>query len=78
MKRPFELHMQSENWSRASRRAQLFQSDLAQIGINLKIVGNIWSNLTTQRRQARHHARHVDPLGQHLLRRSRELGRPDV
>src|SRR4029453_3190157 len=27
---------------------QLFQSDLAQIGINLKVVGNIWSNLTTQ------------------------------
>ena len=29
------------------RRAQLFQSDLAQIGINLKIVGDTWANITT-------------------------------
>ena len=46
MKRPFELHVQSEN-EQSVQGAQLFQADLAQIGINLKVVGNIWSNLTT-------------------------------
>src|SRR5260370_26447591 len=46
MKRPFELHVQSEN-EQSVQGAQLFQSDLVQIGINLKVVGNIWSNLTT-------------------------------
>jgi peptide/nickel transport system substrate-binding protein len=46
MKRPVELHVQSEN-EQSVQGAQLFQSDLAQIGINLKVVGNIWSNLTT-------------------------------
>lgn len=46
MKRPLELHVQSEN-EQSVQGAQLFQSDLAQIGINLKVVGNIWSNLTT-------------------------------
>jgi peptide/nickel transport system substrate-binding protein len=45
MKRPIELHVQSEN-EQSVQGAQLFQSDLAQIGINLKVVGNIWSNLT--------------------------------
>lgn len=45
MKRPIELHVQSEN-EQSVQGAQLFQSDLAQLGINLKIVGNIWSNLT--------------------------------
>lgn len=47
MKRQFELHVQSEN-EQSVQGAQLFQADLAQIGINLKVVGNIWSNLTTQ------------------------------
>jgi peptide/nickel transport system substrate-binding protein len=46
MKRPIELHVQSEN-EQSVQGAQLFQSDLAQIGINVKVVGNIWSNLTT-------------------------------
>ncbi len=46
MKRPIELHVQSEN-EQSVQGAQLFQADLAQIGINLKVVGNIWSNLTT-------------------------------
>ncbi|MCF8532241.1 MAG: ABC transporter substrate-binding protein [Reyranella sp.] len=45
MKRPVELHVQSEN-EQSVQGAQLFQSDLAQIGINMKVVGNIWSNLT--------------------------------
>ena len=46
MKRPIELHVQSEN-EQSVQGAQLFQSDLAQIGINLKVVGSIWSTLTT-------------------------------
>jgi peptide/nickel transport system substrate-binding protein len=46
MKRAFEIHVQSEN-EQSVQGAQLFQSDLAQIGINMKVVGNIWSNLTT-------------------------------
>ena len=46
MRRAFEIHVQSEN-EQSVQGAQLFQSDLAQIGINLKVVGNIWSNLTT-------------------------------
>jgi peptide/nickel transport system substrate-binding protein len=46
MKRPLELHVQSEN-EQSVQGAQLFQSDLAQIGINLKVVGSIWSTLTT-------------------------------
>ncbi|MDR3536122.1 MAG: ABC transporter substrate-binding protein, partial [Acetobacteraceae bacterium] len=45
MKRPIELHVQSEN-DQSVQGAQLFQSDLAEIGINLKVVGDIWSNLT--------------------------------
>src|SRR5216684_5158075 len=46
MKRAFEVHVQSEN-EQSVQGAQLFQSDLAQIGINLKVVGSIWSTLTT-------------------------------
>ena len=46
MKRPIEIHVQSEN-EQSVQAAQLFQSDLAQIGINLKVVGDIWSNITT-------------------------------
>jgi peptide/nickel transport system substrate-binding protein len=45
MKRPIELHVQSEN-EQSVQGAQVFQSDLAQIGINLKVVGDIWGNLT--------------------------------
>lgn len=45
MKRPFEIHVQSEN-DQALQSGQLFQSDLAQIGINLKVVGGVWGNLT--------------------------------
>ena len=45
MKRPIELHVQSEN-EQSVQGAQLFQSDLAELGINLKVVGDIWSNLT--------------------------------
>ena len=77
MKRPIEFHVQSEN-EQSVQAAQLFQSNLAELGINLKIVGDIWSNLTADRAQAGDHARHVGALDQHLLRRSRELGRTDV
>src|SRR5262249_50353430 len=45
MKRMIEIHVQSEN-EQSVQSAQLFQSDLAQIGINAKVVGNVWSNLT--------------------------------
>ncbi len=45
MKRPFEIHVQSDN-DQALQSGQLFQSDLAQIGINLKVVGGVWGNLT--------------------------------
>jgi peptide/nickel transport system substrate-binding protein len=44
MKRVFELHVQSEN-EQCVQSAELFQADLAQIGINLKVVGDIWPNL---------------------------------
>ncbi len=46
MKRPIELHVQPE-LEQTVQAAQLFQSDLAPIGINLKVVGSIWSTLTT-------------------------------
>lgn len=45
MKRPMEIHVQSEN-DQAVQSAQLFQSDLAQIGVNVKVVGGVWANLT--------------------------------
>jgi len=45
MKRAFEIHVQSEN-EQSVQGAQLFQADLAQIGITLKVVGSIWSTLT--------------------------------
>jgi peptide/nickel transport system substrate-binding protein len=50
MKRPIEIHIQSEN-EQCAQAAQLFQSNLAELGINLKIVGDIWSNLTQNARK---------------------------
>ncbi len=44
MKRPLEIHVQSEN-DQSVQAAQVFQSDLATIGINLEVVGDTWSNL---------------------------------
>jgi peptide/nickel transport system substrate-binding protein len=44
MKRPVEIHVQSEN-DQSVQSAQLFQSNLAEIGINAKVVGDTWSNL---------------------------------
>ncbi len=46
MKRAVELHIQSEN-DLAVQAAQMFQSDLAEIGINLKVVPDTWANLIT-------------------------------
>ncbi|MEA2738034.1 MAG: peptide/nickel transport system substrate-binding protein [Acetobacteraceae bacterium] len=46
MKRPIELHMQSEN-DLAVQSAQMFQSDLSEIGINLKVVPDTWANMIT-------------------------------
>ena len=46
MKRAVELHVQSEN-DQSVQAAQLFQSDLAEIGINMKVVGDTWANITT-------------------------------
>jgi peptide/nickel transport system substrate-binding protein len=42
--------VQSEN-EQSVQAAQLFQSNLAGLGINLKIVGDIWSNLTQSARK---------------------------
>ncbi|MBV8406593.1 MAG: ABC transporter substrate-binding protein [Alphaproteobacteria bacterium] len=46
MKRPIEIHVQTEN-EQSVQGAQLFQADLAQLGINLKVVGDTWPNLTS-------------------------------
>jgi peptide/nickel transport system substrate-binding protein len=50
MKRPIEFHVQSEN-EQSVQGVQLFQSNLAELGINVKIVGDIWSNLTQSARK---------------------------
>ena len=75
--RPIQIHIQSQ-LEQTNQAAQLFQSDLAQIGVNLKIISDTWANITTNTAKAEVDARPVDPLGLDLLRRSRELGRPDV
>jgi peptide/nickel transport system substrate-binding protein len=49
--RPVQLHIQ-EALAQTSQAAQLFQSSLAEIGINLKIVNDTWPNLTTSTSQA--------------------------
>ena len=75
--RPIQIHIQSQ-LEQTNQAAQLFQSDLAQVGVNLKIVTDTWANITTNTAKAEVHARPVDPLGLDLLRRSGELGRADV
>lgn len=50
MKRPIEMHVQSEN-EQSVQAAQLLQSNLAEIGVNLKVVGDIWSNMTQMTRK---------------------------
>ncbi len=44
VKRPIELHVQSEN-DQSVQAAQMFQSDLAGIGVNLKVVPDTWANM---------------------------------
>ncbi len=51
MHRPIELHIQSE-LDQTNQAAQLFQSDLASIGVNLKVVGDTWANMTTNTSKA--------------------------
>jgi peptide/nickel transport system substrate-binding protein len=46
LKRPIELHVQSEN-DQSVQAAQMFQSDLQEIGINLKVVPDTWANMTS-------------------------------
>jgi peptide/nickel transport system substrate-binding protein len=46
IKRPVEMHIQSEN-DIAVQAAQLYQSNLAEIGINLKVVPDTWANMIT-------------------------------
>ena len=44
--RAVQVHIQTQ-LEQTNQAAQLLQSELAQIGINLKIVGDTWANLTT-------------------------------
>ncbi len=44
--RPVEIHIQQQ-LEQTTQAAQLFQSDLASIGINLKIINDTWANITT-------------------------------
>ena len=46
MRRPIELYVQSEN-EQSVQGAQVFQADLASLGINLKIVPSTWAAITT-------------------------------
>ncbi len=46
MKRPIQIHIQN-TLEQTNQAAQLFQSDLAQVGVNLKIITDTWANMTT-------------------------------
>jgi peptide/nickel transport system substrate-binding protein len=49
--RPIQIHIQSQ-LEQTNQAAQLLQSDLAQIGINLKIISDTWANITTNTSKA--------------------------
>ncbi len=49
--RPIQMHIQSQ-LEQTNQAAQLLQSDLAQIGVNLKIVSDTWANITTNTAKA--------------------------
>ena len=49
--RPIQIHTQSQ-LEQTNQAAQLFQSDLAQIGVNLKIISDTWANITTNTAKA--------------------------
>lgn len=51
MHRPIEIHIQ-EQLEQTTQAAQLFQSDLASLGVNLKIVNDTWANITTSTAKA--------------------------
>jgi peptide/nickel transport system substrate-binding protein len=46
MTRPIQIHIQSQ-LEQTNQAAQLLQSDLAQIGLNVKIISDTWANITT-------------------------------
>lgn len=46
LRAPIEIHIQ-EALEQTTQAAQLYQSTLAEAGINLKIVNDTWANLTT-------------------------------
>jgi peptide/nickel transport system substrate-binding protein len=49
--RPIQIHIQSQ-LEQTNQAAQLLQSDLAQIGLNVKIVSDTWANITTNTSKA--------------------------
>jgi peptide/nickel transport system substrate-binding protein len=51
VQRPVGIHIQQQ-LEQTTQAAQLFQSDLATIGINLKIVNDTWANITTNTAKA--------------------------
>ena len=51
MGRPLQIHIQTQ-LEQTNQAAQLLQSDLKQIGIDLKIVADTWANLTTNTAKA--------------------------
>jgi peptide/nickel transport system substrate-binding protein len=46
MPRPIEMHVQ-QPLEQTTQAGQLFQSDLATIGINLKLVNDTFANMTS-------------------------------
>ena len=75
--REFQIHTQSEA-EQTNQAAQVFQSDLQQLGIRLKIVPEPWAQSDCQYDHREDYARHVAALGKHIFRRSRKLDWPDV
>ena len=75
--REIQLHIQT-GLDQTMQAAQLFQSDVKKIGLNMKVVAQHVAQPDGVDGQAGHHARHVDPLGERLLHRSRELDRHHV
>jgi peptide/nickel transport system substrate-binding protein len=49
--RPIQIHTQSQ-LEQTTQAAQMFQADLAQIGVNLKIISDTWANITTNTSKA--------------------------
>lgn len=49
--RGVQIHIQTQ-LEQTNQAAQLLQSDLAQIGVNLKIIGDTWANITTNTAKA--------------------------